>query len=299
MTKINLSVNEQARKEANLRLLKRSVDPSIVDILGGATHVVLYHFRDDSQSWEKSDVEGSLSLAVRSPASIGSSSSNSSSSNNNNTSKYVLVILNRNSPENYPMDFTSDFQMQKSDPFLIFKNYEQRQSNSSNDSTSNGKNGPATIRGIWFPNDNERASINELLVQVLKTLKESPPPPVPVATPTATVAAIDRNAATASLFAALNIGSEGGSSSSSSLLLSQKQPQEPKQSQQPQAQKQPSRASSVSSSATPSPSHGSQQPILDKKSLQLALLSLIQDERFLDLLHAQYLKVHNARATRN
>ena len=38
---------------------------------------------------------------------------------------------------------------------------------------------------------------------------------------------------------------------------------------------------------------------LDKKSLQLALLSLIQDERFIDLLHAQYLKVAHARAHRN
>jgi mRNA-decapping enzyme 1B len=35
---------------------------------------------------------------------------------------------------------------------------------------------------------------------------------------------------------------------------------------------------------------------LDKKSLQLALLSLIQDERFLDLLHTQYLKVVRTRA---
>eukprot|EP00535_Pseudo-nitzschia_heimii_P004196 CAMPEP_0197186884 /NCGR_PEP_ID=MMETSP1423-20130617/14774_1 /TAXON_ID=476441 /ORGANISM="Pseudo-nitzschia heimii, Strain UNC1101" /LENGTH=57 /DNA_ID=CAMNT_0042638311 /DNA_START=119 /DNA_END=289 /DNA_ORIENTATION=+ len=57
MTKIKLNVNEQARKEANLRLLKRSVDRSITDILGGATHVVLYHFHDETQSWEKSDVE--------------------------------------------------------------------------------------------------------------------------------------------------------------------------------------------------------------------------------------------------
>lgn len=42
-----------------------------------------------------------------------------------------------------------------------------------------------------------------------------------------------------------------------------------------------------------------QQPlVLDKKSLQLSLLSLIQDDRFLDLIHAQYLKVAHARAKR-
>uniref|UniRef100_A0A6U0A8G6 mRNA-decapping enzyme C-terminal domain-containing protein n=1 Tax=Pseudo-nitzschia delicatissima TaxID=44447 RepID=A0A6U0A8G6_9STRA len=232
MTKINLNVNEQARKEANMRLLKRSVDRSITDILGGATHVVLYHFHEESQSWEKSDVEGSLSLCVR-----------------DGGTRHVLVILNRNSPNNYPMDFTADFQLQKSDPFLIFKNYEKQTS---------GERGAATIRGIWFPNDNERDTMNELLVGVLKSLKESPPP-APVA---------DRNAATASLFAALNISSP------------------PSQQARPQTE-------------TPSPSQSNQQPILDKKSLQLALLSLIQDERFLDLIHAQYLKVHNARASRS
>ena len=36
--------------------------------------------------------------------------------------------------------------------------------------------------------------------------------------------------------------------------------------------------------------------VLDKKNLQLALMSLIQDERFLDLIHAQYVKVSNARS---
>jgi mRNA-decapping enzyme 1B len=38
--------------------------------------------------------------------------------------------------------------------------------------------------------------------------------------------------------------------------------------------------------------------VLDRKSLQLSLLSLIQDDRFLDLIHAQYLKVAHARANR-
>ena len=40
-------------------------------------------------------------------------------------------------------------------------------------------------------------------------------------------------------------------------------------------------------------------PVLDKKSLQLALLSLIQDDRFLDLLHSQYLRVARTRAKKN
>jgi hypothetical protein len=40
MTKIKLNVNEQARNDANLRLLKRTVNKNITDIIGNytATH---------------------------------------------------------------------------------------------------------------------------------------------------------------------------------------------------------------------------------------------------------------------
>ncbi len=48
--------------------------------------------------------------------------------------------------------------------------------------------------------------------------------------------------------------------------------------------------------STPVDSSASQPPmILDKKNLQLTLLSLIQDERFIDLIHAQYVKIVQAR----
>lgn len=272
MTKITLNVNEQARKDANLRLLKRSVDRSITDILGGATHVVLYNFSQETQSWEKSNVEGSLSLAVR-------------GGDNGNDNRFILVILNRNSPENYPMELTSDFQLQQNDPYLIFKNYEQEE-----DNLGNNIKGPATIRGIWFPNDEERMKMNDLLVDVLQSLKNNPgPAAAPAAAPAPAPAndnTIHRNAATASLFAALNIGTSPEP---------QKRQQET-QNYQTKAVSAASRSSSTSTASTNS--NQQQQPTLDKKSLQLALLSLIQDERFLDLLHAQYLKVHNARANR-
>lgn len=39
------------------------------------------------------------------------------------------------------------------------------------------------------------------------------------------------------------------------------------------------------------PAESTPQPPLDKRCLQLALLSLLQDERFLELLHAQYVKI--------
>lgn len=48
-------------------------------------------------------------------------------------------------------------------------------------------------------------------------------------------------------------------------------------------------------SSKPTTEQEQEQVVLDKKNLQLTLMSLMQDERFLDLLHAQYVKVCNAR----
>mmetsp|Transcript_11455 Transcript_11455/g.27359 ORF Transcript_11455/g.27359 Transcript_11455/m.27359 type:complete len:104 (-) Transcript_11455:150-461(-) len=62
--------------------------------------------------------------------------------------------------------------------------------------------------------------------------------------------------------------------------------------------RQPSPSSNSVGSSGGGSGSGGNQPTLDKKSLQLALLSLISDERFLDLLHAKYLMVHHARSNR-
>ena len=216
------------------------------------THtVVLYFFHPTTQQWEKSLIEGSLSLVKVVDADSQTTST---------TQKYLLIILNRNSPDNYKMEFTKDFQLQQSNPYLILKNYENQSKE-------------ATIRGIWFPNENERTKMNDLLMNVLNELKNpmvvvsAAAAALPTQTPTQP---IDRNAATAALFASLNIGGSTSTSSSSS-----------------------------NSNSNANQQQQSQQPTLDKKSLQLSLLSLIQDERFLDLIHAQYLKVHNARTKNN
>lgn len=242
-----LNINEEARKEANLRLLQRSMDPSISDILGSATHVVLYKFSQSTQSWEKSNVEGGLFLAVR-------------------PSGFLLVIVNRNSPDNYPIELSANFQLQHQDPYLIFRQVEK---------------GETVIRGIWFPNADERALVNDLLNKVLAKLRSAPPPaPVPPRAPvpsvsTTAVPTLDHGAAFAVLMSPLTLNSNTAAAA-------------------PDATPQ-----STTNIRQQSPSQASNQPMLDKKSLQLALLSLIQDERFIDLLHAQYLKVAQARANRN
>jgi mRNA-decapping enzyme 1B len=256
---------EEARRQANLRLLQRS-DPAISNILGSATHVVLYDYSAVSSTWEKQNVEGSMFLCTKGPG-------------------YLLTILNRSSPENHVIQLTADFQLQNQDPYLIFRQA--------------GPAGTTMIRGIWFPNPNERTSMNDLLTRTLEAVRNAPPaPPAPVAA----APMMDHGAATAALLQTLNIGGAGTAAAAASSNNSSKPgsyaaaattstaPRTPAAQQQPPARSTPPRQ--------PSPSSG-HAPTLDKKSLQLALLSLIQDDRFLDLLHAQYMKVTHARASQH
>jgi len=242
------SVTEQARKQANLRLLQRTCSSDISDIVQTATHVVLYEYVD--VAWQKSGVEGSLFLAQTS-------------------STYVLVILNRHNTENFVMDVTFDMQMQHQDPYLIFK---QKQDG-----------GVVRIRGIWFHNADERVAMAAAVQQSIQRLAQyggrlpvsSPPPPVPV--PPASQPPTDA-AATATLTALL---------SPMAVSVAQQQQQQSFNTTTPAR----STSSNDSANSTSSP----RAVALDKKSLQLALLSLIQDDRFLDLLHSQYLRVVHAR----
>lgn len=250
------SLTDEARKQANLRLLQRSIDSSIEDIVGSATHVVLYEYVAP-QGWEKSQVEGSLFLVSQAGR------------------QYSLVILNRTSTENFHVAVTNAFQLQHKEPYLIFKQSHK-------------------ILGIWFHNANERVVMASLLNQVIENLKNAP-----VQQPTPPLPPTNRTAASPM---AQHIPQQATTPRAQPSMESPSQLIEPLMN---------SLFMGAGGAAAPSPqqtpSHpGSTTPprnipgvALDKKSLQLALLSLIQDDRFIDLLHAQYLKVAHARAHRN
>mmetsp|Transcript_51664 Transcript_51664/g.76567 ORF Transcript_51664/g.76567 Transcript_51664/m.76567 type:complete len:338 (+) Transcript_51664:105-1118(+) len=310
-----------ARKRANLRVLQR-IDSSIVDIIGSATHVVLYQFHDTHQQWEKCNVEGSLFVVKRDMSSAASTNERATSPA---SVRFKLIILNRNSTENLEVCITVGFQMQLREPYLIFR-----------DSTSSSKKngGGAIIRGIWFHSADERAAVSSLLDRVVRSqahvadLEEKHSKDSPTANEVVTEEMTDENATTgnnnsgkreqhavhtissssqagvaggfvpttpnnSNNVATTNVAFESGvdagaaaaallsplSLSGASTLLDQSDQQQQQQQQQVKPQHRPQ-----------------QNVILDKKTLQLTLLSLIQDERFLDLIHAQYLKVAHARA---
>jgi mRNA-decapping enzyme 1B len=265
----SLSVTEQARKQANLRLLQRTVDSNIVDIVQTATHVVLYEY-EAATAWQKTGFEGSLFLA-------------------HSAASYQMIILNRNSPDNFQMPLSADTQLQHDDPFLIFKQK---------------VDGDTRIRGIWFHNADERISMAGVLQKTLQGLVEgrlpgvaapvvnawearaavaaapvtAAPVAVAVAVPVAPAAAVpvaevDSSAALAALLGVASISGQAGAP-----------PPDVTPTVVQQQQQQPQTAPAIQPGTA-----------LDKKSLQLALLSLIQDDRFLDLVHSQYLRVVHAR----
>lgn len=298
------AVNNDVRKKANLRLLQRTFDPSMEDIVGSATHAVLYEYINP-QGWEKSQVEGSVFL-VQKPG-----------------PSYSLAILNRSSTENFEVQVTKTFQLQHKEPYLIFKQSPK-------------------ILGIWFHSSDERIVMASLLNQVIANLQQQQQAPISVPTPPPqqqqpqyhhqqqqSLPPQQAAIATTSIPLQPN-GSSPGGMSSPVAHHQQQQYSTPSNSTRsnPAANASPSSSAlmmeplmnalfvspagaaavgAASSSSSPAPSTtaaaaASSLPAgvaLDKKSLQLALLSLIQDDRFIDLLHAQYLKVAHARARKD
>lgn len=172
---------------------------------------------------------------------------------------FKLIVLNRSSNENLEVPITSTFQMQMTGEYLIFRD------------------GSATehelVRGIWFHDGEERDNFVRYVENVVKAVGQMEEMSVKKE------AKVEEENAGAALLASLNLGSRDENTKNEPARLQQQ-------------------SQSKVEKPTPVQTAENGNLTLDKKSLQLALLSLIQDERFLDLIHAQYLKVANARNAR-
>lgn len=228
--------------------------------------------------------------------------------------RFKLIVSNRNSTENLEVGITSTFQMQVREPYLIFRDSAASTSGSSSKSADAATD--EAIRGLWFHDDNEREQVHSYLENVVKSLqkieemeREHGPPPSLLMTSNknnddgndsnnvnnATTkkkknkgpVEVNTNAAGAALLSTLTLNDN----TKSTAAKSRKQPS-------PSPPTTTTTTTTQSNNTTTPPPPSSQSNTLDKKSLQLALLSLIQDERFLDLIHAQYLKVASSRAQR-
>lgn len=254
------TIDADTRRKANLRVLQR-MDRNVVDVAITATHVVLYEYNTTAKQslWEKKNVEGTLFITKRSDA-----------------PRFKLIVLNRNSTENLEVSITAALQMQVKDPYLILRD------------------GPesAEFLGIWFHDANERGQIASYLEQVVNSLvkiEEMESNGNMNVTPSIRTDKDDhttRQEAGAALLAALTMGSTGkGKGEETDVTAGREQDIKPASSV-PAVEQQTTHSSQL------------QNIVLDKKSLQLSLLSLLQDDRFIDLIHAQYLKVVQKRAER-
>jgi len=261
---------------ASTRTLQR-LDPKILEILSQSFFTVLYEMQTNAsglKSWAKCNIEGNLFIVKRSEP-----------------CRFQLIILNRADPTNFVVDIEDTFKVQFNDPYLIFR--------------STKKDGTPEVRGIWFANPEERGTIQSMLENLAKGQKSDvdlqagglSPKFEPVRS------GVDE-AATGALLGMLGLGGEkekgqgkalnawalGGEKASEVLLKKQG----PGQGQQ----RKTNLSSSPSSNPNPN-SNSNSDPndiVLDRKSLQLTLLSLIKDDRFVDLIHAKYLQVASARA---
>ena len=125
------TLDKEKQLEYNLAVLKRR-DAAITGVIDMSGHVVLYRFSEETQSWDRRNVEGSLFVVSRSEEPM-----------------YQFVVLNRISSENLIESVSSDFQMELTDQFLLYRNDQQE------------------ISGIWFYSPSERASIAQLLQSIV------------------------------------------------------------------------------------------------------------------------------------
>ena len=165
--------------------------------------------------------------------------------------------MNRTSKENLVVPVTHSFQMQVREPYLIF-----RMEKSVNEQK---------IRGIWFHDSGEREAVSKLLNRVVKIVSSSDDERE--VTNGAQVKNMSHSEATASLLSALKIDKS---------VSNQQNKDEQNEGKVLPTEKQSERVLLENME-------------LDKKSLQLSLMSLLQDERFLDLIHAQYIKIVRSR----
>ena len=147
------------------------------------------------------------------------------------------------------------------DPYLIFRHHDPT------DTSAKDK-----IMGVWFHEGKERETISYLLRRVILSFTDIKAEDTTVTNEIISDEKISYGQAVSSLLSSLRIGAEG----SETVTSSQSKGREKEESVD---------------------SHES--VVLDKKSLQLSLLSLLQDDRFVDIIHAQYLRVVKARTANN
>ena len=112
--------------------LRKWRDAAVSGVIDMSSHVVLYRFSEETQSWDRHNVANTLYVVSRSEE-----------------PKYQFVVPNLNDSEYIVESVSSDFQMELTDQFLLYRNAQEE------------------IGSIWFHSPWERASIATLLQSIV------------------------------------------------------------------------------------------------------------------------------------
>jgi mRNA-decapping enzyme 1B len=261
-------IAENAKDLATLKVLQKT-DPSVVEILGSASHVTLYGFDLDQQAWSRKNVEGSLFVVRR-----------------NTAPTFQFVVLNRLSTENTVEDLLGAFEFELSPPYLLYRSSTE-------------------VNGIWFYKQEECDAMSALFDKItgafgadapaangasteamlaamgLGTQQQTAPPP-PVAAPVAAAAPDPREDSVAAFFAAASAGAGGNAAAAAPVPVAVPAPQErkAKKKEKPAPAPAPAPAQRDVSAAEPVSGGGA----VTRDSVRAAMYKLVSNDGFIDMM---------------
>jgi mRNA-decapping enzyme 1B len=264
-------IAENAKDLATLKVLQKT-DPSVVEILGSASHVTLYGFDLDQQAWSRKNVEGSLFVVRRNAAPT-----------------FQFVVLNRLSTENTVEDLLGAFEFELSPPYLLYRSSTE-------------------VNGIWFYKQEECDEMSALFDKITGAFGADAPAAngasteqmlaamgiggnagaqqqqrttPPVAAPVATSATPDpREDSVAAFFAAAAAG--GVSTAAAAAPVAVPAPQE-KKAKKKEKEKLPATTS-------PRDGQGAAEPVetragtVTRESVRAAMYKLVSNDGFIDMM---------------
>ena len=259
-------IAENAKDLATLKVLQKT-DPSVVEILGSASHVTLYGFDLDQQAWSRKNVEGSLFVVRR-----------------NTAPTFQFVVLNRLSTENTVEDLLGAFEFELSPPYLLYRSSTE-------------------VNGIWFYKQEECDAMSALFDKItgafgadapaangasteamlaamgLGTQQQTAPPP-PVAAPVAAAAPDPREDSVAAFFAAASAGGAGNAAAAAPVPVAVPAPQERKAKKKEKPMPAPAPAQRDVSAAEPVSGGGA----VTRDSVRAAMYKLVSNDGFIDMM---------------
>ena len=131
-----LEVNLSTKRAANLGVLQK-IDPSVLEIIGDATHVALYSFQPATTKWERMNIEGALFVTRAACAPF-----------------YNVVVLNKNGPDDFKLDIKCIMNIKLQPPYLMLRH---------------ATAGAPSVVGLWFHNESERQDILEIIGRSMKS----------------------------------------------------------------------------------------------------------------------------------